>query len=75
MSFLEGPWNAFLVHPLMALALVMYSAVKDFGLAIILVTVLIRLVVYPLYKTQIRSQRAIWQPSCRLNLTQTRRPL
>jgi len=59
MPFLEGPWNAFLVHPLMALALVMYSAVKDFGLAIILVTVLIRLVVYPLYRTQIRSQRAM----------------
>jgi YidC/Oxa1 family membrane protein insertase len=52
-------WNNFLVHPLMALSLLMYSAVKDFGLAIILVTVLIRLIVYPLYKTQIRSQRAM----------------
>ena len=52
-------WNGVLVHPLMALALLMYSVVKDFGLAIILVTVLIRLVVYPLYRTQIRSQRAM----------------
>ncbi len=52
-------WNTFLVHPLMALALTMYSIVHDFGLAIILVTVLIRLVVYPLYRTQIRSQRAM----------------
>jgi YidC/Oxa1 family membrane protein insertase len=59
MSFLSGPWDTFLVHPLMALALVAYSVVHDFGLAIILVTVLIRLAVYPLYKTQIRSQRAM----------------
>jgi YidC/Oxa1 family membrane protein insertase len=59
MSFLSGPWDTFLVHPLMAIALVAYSVVHDFGLAIILVTVLIRLAVYPLYKTQIRSQRAM----------------
>ncbi len=59
MSFLQDPWNAFLVHPLMALALVAFSLVHDFGLAIILVTVAIRLVVYPLYRVQIRSQRAM----------------
>ena len=59
MDFIAGPWNTFLVHPLMALALVAYSFVHDFGLAIILVTVLIRLAVYPLYRTQIRSQRAM----------------
>jgi YidC/Oxa1 family membrane protein insertase len=59
MSFLEGPWNAFLVHPLMAIALAAFSLVHDFGLAIILVTVAIRLVVYPLYRIQIRSQRAM----------------
>ena len=52
-------WNSFLVHPLMAITLVMYSVVHDFGLAIILVTVFIRLLVYPLYRTQIRSQRAM----------------
>jgi YidC/Oxa1 family membrane protein insertase len=59
MSFLEPIWDTFLVHPLMAIALVAYSLVHDFGLAIILVTVAIRLAVYPLYKTQIRSQRAM----------------
>ena len=59
MSFLEGPWDAFLVHPLMAIALFFYSLAKDFGLAIILLTVAIRLAVYPLYVTQIRSQRAM----------------
>jgi len=52
-------WNGFLVHPLMALALTFYSLVHDFGLAIILLTVAIRLIVYPLYVTQIRSQRAM----------------
>ena len=52
-------WNGFLVHPLMALSLLFYSFVHDFGLAIVFVTVLIRLVVYPLYVTQIRSQRAM----------------
>jgi YidC/Oxa1 family membrane protein insertase len=59
MSFLEGPWDAFLVHPLMALALAAFSLVHDFGLAIVLLTVAIRLVVYPLYRIQIRSQRAM----------------
>src|SRR6184192_1869645 len=59
MSFLEAPWDAFLVHPLMAVALVAYSFVHDFGLAIILVTIAIRLAVYPLYRTQIRSQQAM----------------
>jgi YidC/Oxa1 family membrane protein insertase len=59
MSFLEGPWDAFLVHPLMAIALFFYSLTHDFGLAIILLTIAIRLAVYPLYVTQIRSQRAM----------------
>src|SRR3954469_14426 len=59
MSFLEPIWDGLLVHPLMGLALVMYSFVHDFGFAIILVTVIIRLAVYPLYRTQIRSQRAM----------------
>jgi YidC/Oxa1 family membrane protein insertase len=67
MSFLQDPWNAFLVHPLMAVALVAYSFVHDFGLAIILVTVAIRLAVYPLYKTQIRSQRAMQELAPVLN--------
>lgn len=59
MSVFEGPWDAFLVHPLMAVALFFYSFTRDFGLAIILLTVAIRLAVYPLYVTQIRSQRAM----------------
>jgi YidC/Oxa1 family membrane protein insertase len=52
-------WNTVLVHPIMNLTLFAYSVVHDFGLAIILVTILIRLALYPLYVTQIRSQRAM----------------
>ena len=59
MPFLEPIWDTFLVHPLMAVALLAYSFVHDFGIAIILVTIAIRLLVYPLYRTQIRSQRAM----------------
>jgi YidC/Oxa1 family membrane protein insertase len=52
-------WNTLLVHPIMNLTLFAYSIVRDFGLAVILVTILIRLTLYPLYVTQIRSQRAM----------------
>jgi YidC/Oxa1 family membrane protein insertase len=60
-------WNAFLVHPLMALALFFYALVRDFGVAIILLTVAIRLIVYPLYVTQIRSQRAMQELAPAMN--------
>ena len=59
MPFLEPLWDTFLVHPLMALAVTAYGIAHDFGLAIVLVTLFIRLAVYPLYRTQIRSQRAM----------------
>ncbi|HUG06607.1 MAG: YidC/Oxa1 family membrane protein insertase [Chloroflexota bacterium] len=52
-------WNALLVHPVMNLTILAYSFVRDFGLAVIIVTVVIRLALYPLYVTQIRSQRAM----------------
>lgn len=67
MSFLEGPWDTFLVHPLMVLALFAYSFVHDFGLAIIFITIVIRLLVYPLYRTQIRSQRAMQELAPAMN--------
>lgn len=52
-------WNALLVHPVMNLTVLAFSFVRDFGLAVIIVTVAIRLALYPLYVTQIRSQRAM----------------
>lgn len=52
-------WNTFLVHPLINLLVGAYGLLADFGLAIVLVTVGIRLILYPLFVTQIRSQRAM----------------
>lgn len=52
-------WNSLLVHPVMNLTIFAYSLVRDFGFAIIFVTIAIRLALYPLYVTQIRSQRAM----------------
>ena len=60
MSFLQDPWNFLLVHPLLSLLVGAYDLLfRDFGLAIVAVTLLIRLVLYPLFVTQIRSQRAM----------------
>lgn len=52
-------WNGLLIHPIMNLTILAFSLIRDFGLAIIIVTVAIRLALYPLYVTQIRSQRAM----------------
>jgi YidC/Oxa1 family membrane protein insertase len=53
-------WNFLLVHPLLSLLVWAYDfLLKDFGLAIVAVTLGIRLALYPLFVTQIRSQRAM----------------
>ena len=52
-------WNFLLVHPLISLLVGAYDLLPDFGFAVVLVTLLIRLALYPLYVTQIRSQRAM----------------
>src|SRR5712691_9566227 len=44
-----------------------YDLVRDFGLAIVLVTVAIRLVLYPLFVIQIRNQRATQELAPALN--------
>jgi YidC/Oxa1 family membrane protein insertase len=60
-------WNALLVHPLMTITAVAMYYTHDFGLAVIFVTILIRLLVYPLYVTQIRSQRAMQEVAPAIN--------
>jgi YidC/Oxa1 family membrane protein insertase len=52
-------WNTFLVHPLINLLVGAYGLLSDFGFAIVVVTLAIRLAMYPLFVTQIRSQRAM----------------
>jgi len=51
-------WNTFLVHPLLSLLVAAFDLFHDFGIAVVLVTFAIRLSLYPLYVTQIRSMRA-----------------
>jgi YidC/Oxa1 family membrane protein insertase len=52
-------WNFLLVHPLVSLLVAAYDLVHDFGLAVVAVTVLIRLLLYPLFVIQIKNQRAM----------------
>ena len=52
-------WNFLLVHPLISLLVAAYDLVHDFGFAIVAVTIAIRLALYPLFKIQIRNQRAM----------------
>lgn len=59
MDLIAGPWNAALVHPLINLLVGAYGLFRDFGLAIVIVTLAIRLVFYPLYVKQIESQRVM----------------
>ena len=52
-------WNFLLVHPLISLLVLAYGIFRDFGFAIVAVTVGIRLLLYPLFVAQIRSQRVM----------------
>ena len=60
MDFLLQPWNTLLVHPLLSMLVLAYDVLwRDFGLAIVAVTLAIRIALYPLFVAQIRSQRAM----------------
>ena len=52
-------FNLILVQPLFNLLAVIYSVVHDFGLAIIILTILIRGALWPLFTKQLHSQRAL----------------
>ncbi|HSH31166.1 MAG TPA: YidC/Oxa1 family membrane protein insertase [Candidatus Saccharimonadales bacterium] len=54
-------FNTLLVYPLFNLLALIYAVIPghDFGLAIIVLTVLLRLVMWPLIKKQLHSQRAM----------------
>jgi len=67
MDILLPVWNTFLVHPLLSLLVLAFGAFHDFGIAVVLVTVAIRLLLYPLYVTQIRSQRVMQELAPALN--------
>jgi YidC/Oxa1 family membrane protein insertase len=50
-------WNTFIVEPMTNILLIIYSVLGNFGIAIILFTILIRLLTHPLMATQIKSSR------------------
>lgn len=52
-------WTKFILQPMLNLLLWLYAYVGDFGLAIILFTVLIRLLLHPLMQQQTKSQEAM----------------
>ena len=54
-------FNTFLVHPLFNILAAIYALIPghDFGVAIILLTILVRLALWPLIKKQLHSQRAL----------------
>ncbi len=52
-------WTRFILQPMLNLLLWLYAYVGDFGLAIILFTVLVRLLLHPLLKQQTKSQEAM----------------
>jgi YidC/Oxa1 family membrane protein insertase len=60
-------WNAVLVHPLINLLVLAYDAVHDFGLAVVIVTVAIRLALYPLFRAQVMSSRKMQELAPALN--------
>lgn len=67
MDFAKDPWNFLLVDPLLSLLVLAYGFARDFGFAIVAVTVAIRLLLYPLFVAQIRSQRVMQEIAPALN--------
>src|SRR6266496_2710703 len=66
-SVVTDVWNFVLVHPLLSLLVAAYDLIPDFGFAIVIVTIVTRLVLYPLFVTQIRNQRAMQELAPALN--------
>jgi len=60
-------WNAFLVYPLVNLLVLADYFIHDFGLAVVIVTVAIRLALFPVFRAQVRSSRAMQELAPALN--------
>jgi YidC/Oxa1 family membrane protein insertase len=67
MDFLLPIWNTFLVYPLINLLVLADYFVHDFGLAVVIVTVAIRLGLYPVFRAQVRSSRAMQELAPAMN--------
>ena len=60
-------WNALLVYPLINLLVLADYFIHDFGLAVVIVTVAIRLALFPVFRAQVRSSRAMQELAPALN--------
>ncbi|TMC74566.1 MAG: YidC/Oxa1 family membrane protein insertase [Chloroflexi bacterium] len=60
-------WNTLLVHPLINLLVLADYFVHDFGLAVVIVTVAIRLALFPVFRAQVRSSRAMQELAPAMN--------
>jgi YidC/Oxa1 family membrane protein insertase len=67
MDFLLPIWNGLLVYPLINLLILADYFVHDFGLAVVIVTVAIRLALYPVFTKQVRSSRAMQELAPAMN--------
>ncbi|MGH2473338.1 MAG: YidC/Oxa1 family membrane protein insertase [Candidatus Limnocylindria bacterium] len=67
MDFLLPLWNTFLVYPLINLLVLADYFVHDFGLAVVIVTVAIRLALYPVFRAQVRSSRSMQELAPAMN--------
>lgn len=52
-------WNGLIINPMINLLLFIYSLIANFGIAIILFTILIRLITHPLQAKQMKSTQAM----------------
>ena len=59
MSFFISIFNEILIRPLFNVLIIFHNLVGDFGLAIILLTILVRLVLHPLSAKAVRSQKEL----------------
>jgi YidC/Oxa1 family membrane protein insertase len=60
-------WNALLVHPLVNLLVLADYFIHDFGLAVVIVTVAIRLALFPVFRAPVRSSRAMQELAPAMN--------
>jgi YidC/Oxa1 family membrane protein insertase len=60
-------WNTLLVHPLINLLVLADYFIHDFGLAVVIVTVAIRLSLFPVFRAQVRSSRAMQELAPAMN--------
>lgn len=57
-------WNATVINPLINALILLYDVLlRDFGWAIVVLTVALRFLLYPLFVTQLKSQRAMQELS------------